>query len=154
MCSLEVWVFSLARAVERHKSGVLRACGYFHGGLKSQSPHLKVELWLGLKNCRLNPNRSSGGRGSGLSPHLSLFCSGGLKGAQEGNWSSHPLLLARMIPKQTLKKKGKSKARSRAGSLLLLTGPRCPISHTSILPWVLVTIYEGCLSLSTWPLEF
>lgn len=32
-------------------------CDYFHGGLKSQSPHL-VGLWPGLKSFRLSPNRS------------------------------------------------------------------------------------------------
>lgn len=55
MCSLEVWILRLVRAVEGHlKSGMLRACGYFSGGLKSQHPHLMVGLHPHLKNCRLN----------------------------------------------------------------------------------------------------
>lgn len=137
---------------------MLRAWGYFHGGLESQRPHLRVELWPGLRNCRLNPNRPFLSSAKWIiSPPVTLW-GWGPKGGSGREWALPPLASSQGDFQTDLGKEKKIKARSRPSNLLL-TGFGCLTSSGSIPSWVLVMmlmgeLYVGCLSLSSGSLEF
>lgn len=107
------------------------------------------------QNCGVSPNKSFLSSTEWILTPLVTHLGWGPEGPGDENWSCHPFLLVRVIPKLSLKEKIKSQEPVWQPPFL----GRLWVPYISVLPWGLMMIlkertYVGCLSLSAWPLEF